>query len=62
MVSIYSTNQGAKVVFEMGNRKAIQANGAFTEYFVRDNAESEWRSAYAVFADAFIAKVKAEVR
>ena len=62
MASIYSTNNGGKVVYEMGNRKATQGKNSFTEYFVRDNAKSEWRNAYAVFADAFIAKVKSAVK
>ena len=62
MASIYSINNGDKVVFEMGNRKAIQGKNAFTEYFVRDNAKAEWRNAYAVFAEAFIAKVKTAVK
>lgn len=43
---IYSTNNGEKLVYEMGNRRAIVSRkGGEIRYNVRVNTSSEWRHA-----------------
>lgn len=43
---IYSMNNGEKMAYQMGNRRAIiTRKGGEVRYNVRDNASSEWRHA-----------------